>query len=69
MTLKGRFAQYLSHKQNTLPKILMSNLFHKRKMIATDVSIFSEGFSDVNFSLNAHSLGRQRNCSDQIRGE
>ena len=69
MALEGRFAEYLSHKQNTLPEILMSTLFHKRKMITTAVSIFSEGFNDVNFCLNDHSLGRQRNCSDQIRGE
>ena len=69
MALEGRFAEYLSHKQNTLPEILMSTLFHKRKMITTAVSIFSEGFNGINFCLNTHPLGRQRNCSDQIRGE
>ena len=59
MTLEGRVAEYLSHKQNKLPKILMSTLFHKRKTITTAVSIFSEGFNDVNFCLNAHLLFRE----------
>ena len=72
MTLEGRDAEYLPHKQNRKPdasKTLMSTLFHKRKMIATTVSIFSEDFNGINFCLNTHPLGRQRNCSDQIRGE
>ena len=59
MTLEGHVAEYLSHKQNTLPQILMSTLFHKRKMIITAVSTFSEGFNDVNFCLNAHLLFRE----------
>ena len=70
MTLEGRDACLTSKTENlTLLKTLMSTLFHKRKMIATTVSIFSEGFNGINFCLNTHPLGRQRNCSDQIRGE
>ena len=72
MTLEGRDAEYLSHKQNRKPnasKNINEYPVPQKKDDYHSCLYFSEGFNDVNFCLNDHSLGRQRNCSDQIRGE
>ena len=54
MTLEGRVAEYLSQQKVWRFPNLMSILFHKRKMITTDVFIFSEGFNDINWNQISH---------------
>ena len=54
MTLEGCVAEFCLNRKPDASKNLMSILFHKRKMITTDVSIFSEGFKDINWNQISH---------------
>ena len=72
MTLEGRDAEYLPHKQNRKPdasKNINEYPVPQKKDDCHNCLNFSEGFNGINFCLNTHPLGRQRNGFDQIRGE